>query len=293
MNAQDFESHIQKSGHKEKESELQSTRHLRSIYPLPETSNSVNGKRVQLESLSSVGSVSSVCDGRSTKNDIATGSYANGKDIPLNPAATDVHQQVNLDDLAQAESVSQAIADEIVNITTRTELRIESEFQIVDCLTRNLKAFNSALKMIPFGSATYGFGGSNTNLNILINSSKNVSLRKIKNKSNHVFTISDGSDENPVKILHEFYKFLKTSGSRNEFDDLIRINCTRVQKQRLQMIHKKSGIQCWIECSVNDEITKTSQVIRDCIAFTPLCKCFFFLLENLFILIFIIPKMNV
>lgn len=80
MNSEDLESHIQKNGHKEKEMDLQSARQLRSNYSLQETPNSVNGKQLQLESVSSVSSLSS--EKTATYTDISTGSRAYSEDSP-------------------------------------------------------------------------------------------------------------------------------------------------------------------------------------------------------------------
>lgn len=52
--------------------------------------------------------------------------------------------------------------------TFRTAERIAHETQIVEHLMHHMNAFDSALELMPFGSSTYGFGGSNTNFNILV-----------------------------------------------------------------------------------------------------------------------------
>lgn len=54
------------------------------------------------------------------------------------------------------------------SLLTRSEERIQYEKQIMDVLEMYVKSFDSTLNIVSFGSTTYGFGGSNTNFNILI-----------------------------------------------------------------------------------------------------------------------------
>lgn len=65
--------------------------------------------------------------------------------------------------------ISQAIPSIAVDLTSRMIRRPFDEIQITALLMRYLNIFDSNLKVIPFGSATYGFGGSNSNFNVLVN----------------------------------------------------------------------------------------------------------------------------
>lgn len=53
-------------------------------------------------------------------------------------------------------------------LLSRDQDRIDYEEQITDILQIFINSFDSALKLITFGSSAYGFGGSTPNFNILI-----------------------------------------------------------------------------------------------------------------------------
>lgn len=75
------------------------------------------------------------------------------------------------------EQIFQSISDGRIALTTRTANRIANENEIFALLTRHLKEFNSQLEVMTFGSTTYGFGGLNTNLNILVNTGRLLILK--------------------------------------------------------------------------------------------------------------------
>lgn len=72
--------------------------------------------------------------------------------------------------------------------------------------------------------------------------------------------------------MHEFNKFLKTPDVQNDFETLDKLSGTRVQKTRLQLLHKYSGILCWVQFGTDFELAETNQIIRDYIQHTPHCK---------------------
>lgn len=74
-----------------------------------------------------------------------------------------------LSNLLNGETTSQDFLRTAINLTSRMIRRPFDKIEITALLTRYLKIFESNLKMIPFGSATYGFSGSITNFNILVN----------------------------------------------------------------------------------------------------------------------------
>lgn len=57
-----------------------------------------------------------------------------------------------------------------------------------------------------------------------------------------------------------------------DFKMLATLNGDRVQKRRLQMIHKASDIRCSIQFDLNFDLVHASQIIRNCILHEPLCK---------------------
>lgn len=66
------------------------------------------------------------------------------------------------------EQISRAMIPRAVHLIFRTVQRISHEKQIVADLERFLEENNFNLKVMPFGSSTYGFGGANTNFNICL-----------------------------------------------------------------------------------------------------------------------------
>lgn len=98
---------------------------------------------------------------------------------------------MKLVDVVDVNQFPRAIITTAIDLTARTLQRITYENQIVELLRNHLKKFDSTLRMMPFGSATYGFGGSNTNFNLLVNAGKQKeflfsSVRDLK-KNNHDF----------------------------------------------------------------------------------------------------------
>lgn len=101
-------------------------------------------------SLNALQTNSSICDG-SRASSISSATSQKLKDV------------INID------QVSRSMSSKTVDLINRMVGRCFHEIEIVALLTRYLKIFNSTLKVMPFGSATYGFGGSSTNFNILVN----------------------------------------------------------------------------------------------------------------------------
>lgn len=74
----------------------------------------------------------------------------------------------SLIDSSNINEVAVSIKTTAINIIFRTMERISHEMDIIGFLTRHLKAFDSKLELMPFGSSTYGFGGFSTDFNILV-----------------------------------------------------------------------------------------------------------------------------
>lgn len=76
----------------------------------------------------------------------------------------------NLANIVASEkiSISRNIASNAIDLIFRSVQRISIEAQILELLSRHLKTFDLALQIMPFGSATYGFGGPRTDFNILV-----------------------------------------------------------------------------------------------------------------------------
>lgn len=190
----------------------------------------------------------------------------------------------NLAKLIDVKHVSRAVAAKIIDLTSRNAQRNSDENQIIKILSGHLKNISASARLTAFGSTKYGFGGSNTNLNILIDTSKLNSNEMINEHEQHqiqsslqikFISILGGAAENPKLILHELAKYFKMPGAAPDFHILASIDGDRVQKKRLQIVHKTSGIRCLIESDSTLSICESSQIIRDCISHAPICKWHF------------------
>lgn len=65
---------------------------------------------------------------------------------------------------------------------------------------------------------------------------------------------------------------MKWPGAQPDFNVLETIHGDRAQKRRLRVIHTATGIQCTLQCDVNFELAESSQIIRDCVTYAPICK---------------------
>lgn len=169
--AEDFESHIQKKSHKEREISLKTTRKSINVsgYDSVLTTNrtSINGgsnlnheQSTESNTNSSVDAQAS-CSSSEMSHSISVDS--------LRSVSENVCVSRKLENVIQPEIIFKAISTKIIEITTRTEDRIRSEKRIILLLTRCLGFFDSTSKIIRIGSSTYGFGGAKTNFNVIIN----------------------------------------------------------------------------------------------------------------------------
>lgn len=273
MNTQDFNAHIQKPEHKAKEISLKPISrngheyHLMGMSSILENgANCENGgEKIEPESVFSQQFV--VNGAKMIDGNRASGINLRSPSIPADA--------INWGNSIIVEQILQVTTANIINITSRTTQRISNEHKIVERLTNYLDEIDSALRIVPFGSATYGFGGANTDFNILIDSSKKNMLHFFMNKPllNLDSSLDTGdSTEDPKLALHLLRKYFQMPNVLNDFDVLASMDGDRVQKKRLQAIHKMSGIRCFIESDSSLEICETSQMIRDCIALAPVCK---------------------
>lgn len=99
--------------------------------------------------------------------------FVSSHDIQPNPVAAK-----QLKDVIDVENTARAIIPKAADLTTRTIQRITDEKQIIVDVERMLEIFDANLKVMPFGSATYGFSGSDTNFNICLVSDGNETFHK-------------------------------------------------------------------------------------------------------------------
>lgn len=72
--------------------------------------------------------------------------------------------------------------------------------------------------------------------------------------------------------LRSFEKIIKWPGAQTDFKVLETIHADRMQKKHLQLIHIASGIKCTLQFDATYELAESSQIIRDCISYAPICK---------------------
>lgn len=149
MSRDDFEAHIQKTSHKNKDGE-------RMVSAIPSVGN------VETEKLVVVPNI-----------------------VPKNPSISEepiVRPIVNVilptmpfDDLKKLiddGNIFKQIAIEAKGLECRNNDRVYKEARILEVLRHYLQNFDSKLNLLTFGSSTYGFGGGKTNFNILIDTRK-------------------------------------------------------------------------------------------------------------------------
>lgn len=122
-----------------------------------------------LNRVQSLGNSTTNTTNTSANSSICDISRASSFSISSNPAIIQ-----KLKNVINIEQVLRVIPSKMVDLINRTVERCFNEIEIFALLTRYLKTFDSTLKVMPFGSATYGFGGTTTNFNILVNAGNKV-----------------------------------------------------------------------------------------------------------------------
>lgn len=172
MGLDDYNIHIQKKNHKDKEIEHQAQR-----------PNGLGNHLVRTTSMVLVNDNKSVnqCTNQSTDssdNDSAQNSHTNrsrASSVDISPRCPSTSE---LDNLIDFEAACEAIARNIKNeCIFRSAQRTAHETKIINNLSHHLKAFDSTLQLKIFGSTTYGFGGSKVNFNILVNTGNEMISR--------------------------------------------------------------------------------------------------------------------
>lgn len=170
FNSEDFELHTQRRKHKEKESELKSSCSSTNENDIAqvESNNHANNvdidvSRDQVAALKTAGSVSSV-NSSSYQSSVRASSQETTTNVSVHSSST------ILEDAIKADKVAQTVVARTISFVLRTKIRINYEAQILESIIGYINAFDPKVQLIPFGSSTYGFGGLNTNFNILANS---------------------------------------------------------------------------------------------------------------------------
>lgn len=169
LGSEDFHSHIQRRSHKDKETQLEAQR---------SSHNGTGNHLMRTISLGLINDSNNQNQHNNTKSNAAgSNTVPNGhterpraSSLDITPSLLIAHKLENGFDFGD---VYQTIASTIKkDCISRTPQRIAYETKIIDILSRYIEKFDSKLEAMPFGSATYGFGGRNTDFNILVNTGK-------------------------------------------------------------------------------------------------------------------------
>lgn len=87
----------------------------------------------------------------------------------------------------------------------------------------------------------------------------------------------DAGNENSHEAQSSFERFFYNSDLQTDFQALNTIPGDRAQNRRLHAVHKSSATVCWIHFDSTFEAAKSSQIIRNCILHSPVCKYFIFM----------------
>ncbi|XP_031625839.1 uncharacterized protein LOC116342388 [Contarinia nasturtii] len=202
-------------------------------------------------------------DSNIAQNNISNNAYPRYSDIlrtappPQDPEENVVNIKpidtfMTLGDLIRTDRCFEAISLEMTDFMTQTDQRFQSEMKILNLLKYVVNSFDSALKVLPFGSVEYGFSGANTNYNILIDTRK--------------------TEKAPALLLRTFQKFFMSTEAQRYFDFPEKINSNRVLKQQLKMTHKESRIECLLLFDCDISVAKATEIIKDFIAVKPICR---------------------
>lgn len=165
MNLEDLELHNQKRIHKEKEAELNASRQSVNI------SDTVQATVIQSEDNANCEAQSDQTDKRTSSSSIGSLNSSPNQNIgETSRQETVTHTPAPLNfvkDVCVSDEVFRTIAAEMIGFVTRTKARIHDEAHILNALNGYLNEFDPKIKLVPFGSSTYGFGSTRTNLNIL------------------------------------------------------------------------------------------------------------------------------
>lgn len=178
MNSEDFGIHIQRQSHKDHVSALMPkqqynrsnncslapTMPMKLTMPLTPTNNTIRPDADRESNQKVVSANIALNDSGNSSPGSRASSVVN---VPSNRVST-----MKLADVIDASQFPKAIIATAIDLTSRTHQRISHENQILNLLMAQLRKFDSTLRMLPFGSTTYGFGGTNTNFNVLINTGK-------------------------------------------------------------------------------------------------------------------------
>lgn len=146
MSRDDFEAHVQKTSHKNKDRE-------RTVNIVPSVRNEETESAVIVQNI--------VPEEPSFSEELIIRPIIKNVALPTMPLN-------RLKNLIDDENIFKQIAIEAKGLECRNNIRVFKEARILEILRHYLQNFDPKLNLLTFGSSTYGFGGDKTNFNILI-----------------------------------------------------------------------------------------------------------------------------
>lgn len=125
-----------------------------------------SGSNLSLNSMSSINSSISLQSLKTAINHIEN----TNMNSPQSSTPAKLENIINIDD------VYKQIPAEMNSLLSRPLFRVQHETQIINKLSFYFSIIDSKLKVMPFGSSTYGFGSQKTNFNILIKTGNEQSV---------------------------------------------------------------------------------------------------------------------
>lgn len=152
-------------------------------------------------------------------------------------------------------------------------IRKDYEMNLINKLNLYLKSFDSNLYAIHFGSSHYGLTKRASDLNLFIYVGKknfyiNFLIKYMINTLIHKYF----TDASLTDVVRNFKDYLKASNIQNEFQSIFIVPENRVRKQQIGLIHKKSGLQCFLQFDNDIKIPESSLIIRWFTENVPMCK---------------------
>lgn len=156
------------------------------------------------------------------------------------------------------------------------EFRRRSEVEVISLLTKYIQQFNASLEILVFGSSHYGIKGSNTNLNLLINTRMFYDLYNLQclfncDQSKRVQVLFS-DDERPKEVCQRFFYKLEKTDIRLHFKQIFKVGADRVLRRQIHLVHIRTGIQCSLLFESDTTIVESSEIISRFVNKEPMCK---------------------
>lgn len=192
-------------------------------------------------------------------------------------SASDNIQTLTKAVMSRKKQIFEDIPATVAGFVSRTTHRISGERDIVNFLRSFFKAHSITVQMKPFGSATYGFGGSETDFNILVNISKKTEskfpfLDALLNWWTFLGSFNDGKKNQLQETFRSFGELFVAPDFQCHFEVLAKLNGNRALPKRFKLYSKATDIVCWLHLDMDNGMAETSQIIRNCILHAPICK---------------------